>query len=489
MEPLLPVALSPRSIALCLPEPGALYYLDQPRRWQLTGPETREGETRTVVTCWHDLHPGSAYRLTVEGFAPHDFFTPPCPQEVVLNDPAQAQALIDALPEGGMLVVPPGRWVVAPLMLRSDMVLYLSEGAELAAPDRREDYPILPVAEGATWEGLPEPCYRAVLTARGCRNLVIAGLGIVDGGGSRGDWWTWPKETREGARRPRLLHLIDCEDVTVIGTTLQNAPSWTLHPWKSRRLVFAGLSIINPPDSPNTDGLNPESCEDVLITGVHFTVGDDCIAIKAGKRAPGVTDHLAPTRDITISHCLMERGHGGVVIGSEMSGGVHNVTIEACEMIGTDRGLRIKTRRGRGGAVSGIRMRRVRMHEVDTVLAVNAHYFCDPDGHEHWVQSRVPAPVTETTPCISDIQLEDVTATGIRLAFAALLGLPESPVRGLSILRSSVAFDPDAAPGVPLMAEGLRPVRGAGLLTEHCEILNAPALERGTLTSEEMLPC
>lgn len=490
MHTILPVAVTPRTVALCLRQPGALHHLDQPLGWQLDGAgESRSGTTGKVVTLWHDLVPGTRYRLQVDGFAPFDFDTLPCAGVSILNDAGQAQALIDALPPGGTLIVPAGRWQVAPLLLRSDMHLYLSEGAELAAPDNRGDFPILRAEEGGTWEGLPADCYRAILTAKESHNLTITGPGLVDGGGSRGDWWDWPKETRNGARRARLLHLMHCDGVTVAGPQFRNSPSWSLHPCNSRSLIFAGISIVNPPDSPNTDGLNPESCTDVTISGVHFTVGDDCIAIKAGKRDGTRTAHLAPTSRIAIRHCLMERGHGGVVLGSEMSGGISDVTVSDCEMTGTDRGLRIKTRRGRGGSVSGITMERVRLRDVDTVLAINAHYFCDADGHDEAVQSRAPFPVDDTTPRIRDITLRDITATGVRLAFAAVLGLPEAPVTGLRISGVTLSHDPDALPGVPLMADHLRPVRGAGLLSEHCEITEAPGLARGTLTDKEHLPC
>ena len=141
--------------------------------------------------------------------------------------------------------------------------------------------------------------FAAPLHAIGASDLTISGPGTLDGGGDRGDWWTWPKETRQGARRPRGLHLIDCTDTTLLGFTIRNAPSWTIHPQGCHRLTAAALRIEAPHDSPNTDGFNPEMCEDVEITGTHFSVGDDCIAIKSGKRGPnGESSHLRPTTGI-----------------------------------------------------------------------------------------------------------------------------------------------------------------------------------------------
>lgn len=298
-----------------------------------------------------------------------------------------------------------------------------------------------------------------------------------------------PKETRDGARRARLLHLIGCEDVTVLGPTVANSPSWTIHPWHCRNLTFAAVTVENPADSSNTDGLNPVSCAGVLIEGVRFTTGDDCIAIKAGKRTDdGDGAHLAPTRDIRIRHCRMERGHGGVVIGSEMSGGVSDVHVSHCEMIDTDRGLRIKTRRGRGGTVARIAMSDCSLDGVDTVLAVNAHYHCDHDGHSAAVQSRAPQPVGPLTPRIEAITMERVEARRVRLAFAACLGLPEAPVTGLSLTDVSASFAPGPA-AAPLMADGIIPVSGAGLLAEHCEIVSAPDLPCGTLTAKDFVAC
>lgn len=484
------VARAPRSVALRLPAPGALYHLPRPRAWRLTGGGLdRQGVTDRAVTAFHDLPPGQTLQVEVEGFAPLGVATLPCAGAVTLADAAGAQATLDALPMGGTLIVPPGRWQVAPLLMPTGRHLYLSEGAVLAAPGDRDGWPVLSAAWGGTWEGLPQACYRAVLTAMGARGVTVSGPGRIDGGGSRGDWWSWPKETRAGARRARLLHLIDCADVTVLGPTVANSPSWTIHPWRCRDLVFAAVTIENPPDSPNTDGLNPESCQRVRIEGLRFSTGDDCIAIKAGKRADdGCGAHLAPTSDIRIRHCRMERGHGGIVIGSEMSGGVTDVEVSGCEMIDTDRGLRIKTRRGRGGRVAQIAMRDCSLDGVDTVLAVNAHYHCDHDGHSEAVQSRAAQPLGPLTPRIEGITLARIRARRVRLAFAACLGLPEAPVTGLSVTGIEVAFAPgDPAP--PLMADRIAPVSGAGLLAEHCEIIAAPDLPRGTLTAKDDASC
>lgn len=482
----LPIALTPRHVTLRLSEPGARFSLAAARSWRLRGDRgDRTGTAGRVIMSLSDLHPDTDYLFEADGCAPLAFRTPACAGLINAADHARPgqdetaalQAAIVAVPEGGTLLMPAGDWISGPLFLKSHMTLHFKAGARLKAIGDRDRIPILDAHRDGrvlgSWEGEPAACYAAILTAIGCKGLAITGPGNIDGGGDRGDWWTWPKETRQGARRARTLHLIGCEDIILAGLTICNSPSWTLHPFQCRRLTAADLTITNPPDSPNTDGLDPESCEDVVITGVHFSVGDDCIAIKAGKRGPGDNRHLAPTRLVTVSHCLMERGHGGVVLGSEMSGGIEDVTVEDCDMRGTDRGLRIKTRRGRGGFVRRIAVRGVAMDGVETAIAVNSFYFCDADGHADWVQSRAPAPVDDTTPIIEDIVIEDLALRNIRLAVGVLLGLPESPLRNVRIGRLSAHFDPAATPGIPEMADHVRPFLAEGLVAENAECVVA----------------
>lgn len=505
-------ARSARSAALCLVRPGTRFHLDPALPWRLRcadGAVLRQGVSAAAPLALHGLAPDTSYEVEVEELGRLTFRTRTCAGLVEaadhglrpgLADTAQTAAAnaramaaaIAATPEGGTLRIGAGRWICAPVRLRSRLTLWLDDGAELFAPSDRAGWPILPAraADGAmlgSWEGLPADCFAAPLHAVGAHDLTIEGPGALDGGGDRGDWWSWPKETRHGARRPRGLHLIDCRDVTLIGFSIRNAPSWTIHPQGCEQLIAAHLSISAPHDSPNTDGLNPEMCREVTITGTRFSVGDDCIAIKAGKRGPdGAADHLRETRGIAIRHCLMQRGHGGVVIGSEMSGGVSGVVVEACDMEGTDRGLRLKTRRGRGGTVEDILMRDVSMTGVATAISANAFYHCDPDGHDEHVQSRAPAPVDTTTPHIGAVTVERLRIAGLAHAAGAFLGLPERPL-GPVLLRDVTieSFDEAAFAEAPVMADHLRKVRHAGLLIENAELRAEPALPiDGTLTRE-----
>lgn len=481
-------ARTPRMVTLRLSAPDVLHFLPAPRGFALeTGNATvRTGTADRAVLALDGLAPDTAYRLRLDGAAPFAFRTPPCAGLVDIaafgaredaDDNAHAvAAAIAAAPAGGTVLVPAGRWQTTPLFLKSGLTLHLAAGATLAAHPDRGRFPILPAhhPDGrmlGTWEGLPAASYAALVNAIDARGIAIAGSGTLDGGGDRGDWWSWPKETRAGARRARTLFLSGCEDVTLAGVTVTNSPSWTVHPVRCRLLVASGLTILNHPDSPNTDGLDPESCEDVLLEGLRISVGDDCIAIKAGKRGDdGAAGHLAPTRRVTVRHCLLERGHGGVVIGSEMSGSVTDVAVTACDFRQTDRGLRIKTRRGRGGEVARIAVTSCTMDGVDTGFEANAFYFCDHDGKSERVQSRAPAAVDASTPVLRDIAIRDVTLDGIRLAAGVFLGLPEAPITGLTLGGIRASFDPAAEAAVPLMACHVPAMRHAGLRADYAEV-------------------
>ncbi|GAA3877657.1 glycoside hydrolase family 28 protein [Celeribacter arenosi] len=469
---------------------GLRYTSPHPVFYRLDGPEgTVEGETNTAVIRLPNLRPAQDYRLTATAngeVMTLSFETPVCAGLIDARDYGLSQESDDnayaihravaAAPDGGTVYIPAGRFQTTPLFPKGNITLHLDAGAELIAHSDRDKYGNLYPRDPdgrmlGTWEGLPARCYASLVSAIDCNHLSIVGDGVLNGGGAEGDWWTWPKETRNGARRPRTLFATRCANLQVAGITVRNSPSWTVHPVQCKGAVFSGLTIENPPDSPNTDGLNPEMCEETLIEGVRFSVGDDCIAIKAGKSGPdGEDDHLFATRGVIIRQCRMERGHGAVVIGSEMSGDVRDVSIDACEFTGTDRGLRIKTRRGRGGRVQNIQLRDVVMDNVETAFSGNAHYFCDPDGHSRAVQDRNPAPVTKTTPSVTDISIEDVEINDLHVALAAFLGLAEAPITGVHLSNVRYRFAPNAKEGVPLMADDVAKMRHVAIWSENAQI-------------------
>jgi polygalacturonase len=268
-------ARTPRHVTLRIAAPGARFFLPEPREWTLrVGDRTeRGGLAEHAVLAFDGLQPDTEYALHVDGVSPYSFCTAPCAGLVDIasfgaredaddNCPAISAAIAATSP-GGTVFVPPGRWLTAPIFLRSHLTLHLARDAELAAVADRDRFAILPArrADGrmlGSWEGLPATAYAALVTAIDCRSIAITGSGTLDGGGDRGDWWSWPKETRGGARRARTIYLNGCEDVTLAGVTVQNSPSWTVHPVYCQLLTASALTILNDPDSPNTDGLNPE---------------------------------------------------------------------------------------------------------------------------------------------------------------------------------------------------------------------------------------
>jgi len=480
------LSITSRTVSILL-DPSAKYVLSDPLPWSLhddRGQMVRNGRSTATVMFQEGLEPDTSYVLR-SAFGDVAFRTMACAGLIDCTDFGADPAALDngdaltaaiaAVPDGGTVRIAGGRFQTRPIFLKPRMTLLIENNAEIAAISDRSRWPQLPAHDEkgqviGTWEGLPEPSFAAVITAIECDALSITGGGTIDGGGDRADWWDWPKETRNGARRPRTLHLAHSDGITVTGVTVRNSPSWTVHPYRCKDLHISALRIENPADSPNTDGLNPESCSGVDICGVAFSVGDDCIAIKAGKRGASDNAHLAPCTDLTIRHCLMQFGHGAVVLGSEMSGDIRDVTIQNCVFQQTDRGLRLKTRRGRGGVMEHIRMEHVDMEAVPTPIAVNAFYFCDADGKDDWVQSRTAGPVDETTPKIAGIAVRDVKADGVSLAAAAVLGLPEAPVSSLTFENFTVSYDPSAQADVPLMALGVAPVRHGGIVAEFCDV-------------------
>jgi len=487
MNTLLAVAVTPRTATILIDPNSNRFTLQESVSWEcraVDGPLCFTGKSDTVPVFLSTLMPDTAYRFSCEtGML--EFQTPPCSLLVdshhfgvspLVDDNAKAfQLAIDAVPSGGTLFVAPGRYATGPIFLKSDMTLHLSEGAEIYAVSDRANWPILQPKDGqgrfvGSWEGQPEPSYAGLINGIACKCLRITGGGTIDGGGDRGDWWLWAKEKRQGARRARTIFLSNCVDVLLSGFNVKNSPSWTVHTVFCEELLAAAIRIENPRNSPNTDGFNPESCLHTTLIGLTISVGDDCIAIKSGKRGEGLNEHLAPTKHLKISNSRMEKGHGAVVVGSEMSGDITDVLISRCEFIGTDRGLRIKTRRGRGGFVERIRLEHTLMDGVGTALAVNSFYFCDADGRSDDVQSRLPGAVDETTPRVSSISVKDVVARKVQHAAAALLGLPEAPIKNVTINNFQISYDLSAKPEVPLMASDVAAVKNAGVLSEYAEL-------------------
>lgn len=309
------------------------------------------------------------------------------------------------------------------------------------------------------WEGVKREVHAACINGAGLRNVSITGSGTIDGNGE--PWWKKHRDHPEELEypRPRLIGFDDCNRVTLRDLTLVNSPSWTVNPINCSNVMIDNLSILNPADSPNTDGINPESCRDVRISNCHIDVGDDCIAIKAGTED---TKERIPCENITITNCVMVHGHGAVVLGSEMSGDIRNVTISNCVFKQTDRGIRMKSRRGRGGIIEDIRISNIVMEDVICPFTLNLYYFCGPRGKEKYVWDKNPYPVTEETPQFRRIHYANITARNVHAAAGFLYGLAEQAVSEITFTNIDISMAEHAVPGQPDMMAGLQDMQRRG---------------------------
>ncbi len=397
------------------------------------------------------------------------------------NDTINIQCAINACPENGRILIPKGTYKVTSLFLKSHILIELAKDATVSAIPDRQLYPILPgILEGndeeteynfGTWEGNPLDCFAAVITGLSVEDVAITGQGTIDGCASKENWWHDAK-IRNIAWRPRLVFLNRCNHVTMQGVTVTNSPSWNIHPYFSNHIKFLDLKIINPKDSPNTDGLDPESCSNVDIIGVYFSVGDDCIAIKSGKIYMGAK-YKTPSINLMIRHCMMRDGHGSITIGSEMAGGVRNLTVRECEFIDTDRGLRIKTRRGRGrdAVIDGVLFEQIRMDQVLTPIVINSFYFCDPDGHSAYVQSQEALKVDERTPILGEFTFRNLVCSNCHAAAAFIIGLPEEKIKRVAFENVSFTYAIIPSPSLPAMMDGLEKKVKLGVYAKNVQCL------------------
>ncbi|MBO4505064.1 MAG: glycoside hydrolase family 28 protein [Lachnospiraceae bacterium] len=394
------------------------------------------------------------------------------------EDTSFIQSAIMCCPEGGRVLIPAGTYFHRGIYLKSDIFIEIEKGAKLVLDPERSDIPRFPGrlegssgADGyflGTWEGEPVSMFNGSVSGVHVKNVCVYGEGTIDGGANKENWWKDPKVINIAAR-PRLIFLKGCENVTFTGITLSNSPAWTVHPFFSKKLGFYNITIKNPWDSPNTDGINPESCDGVEIAGVHFSLGDDCIAVKSGKIDMGRL-YKTPSKNIHIYGCLMEDGHGAVTVGSEAAAGVRELVVERCRFVRTDRGLRIKTRRGRGkdSVMDNIIFRDIEMDGVITPFVVNSFYFCDKDGKTDYVQDRDPLPVDDRTPFVKRLVFERITAVNSHYAAGWIEGLPEQPIEEIVLKDIEVSFAADAKKGAPAMALNVPECCREGFIVKNC---------------------
>jgi polygalacturonase len=356
---------------------------------------------------------------------------------------------------GGTLFFPAGKYLTGAIKLKSNITLELEAGATLMFSDDFDDY--LPFVE-MRHEGILMKSFAPLISASDAENISIKGEGKLDGQGKK--WWDeffrvivdlktngvrdinkyqpmWDKandvkalyaDTNEDYIsslkrrffRPPFIQPLRCKNVKIKDITVVNSPFWTVNPEFCENVTIDGITINNPP-SPNTDGINPESCRYVHISNCHISVGDDCITLKSGRDLQGRKLN-APDENITITNCTMLAGHGGVVIGSEMSGGVKKVVITNCVFDGTERGIRIKSTRGRGGVVEDIQVNNIVMRNIkQEAIILDLLYSKMP-----------PEPFSDRTPVFRNINISHLTGTGVSIPIK-IRGLEESPVTDITL--------------------------------------------------------
>jgi hypothetical protein len=419
------------------------------------------------------------------------------PDGRMLNTAAFAAA-IDAVAAqgGGRVVVPPGLWRTGPIVLKSRVELRVERGALVQFSDNLEDYPLVETnfeGRGAwrcqspisgaklediaiTGEGVIDgaggawrPVKKEKLTARQWSALVASG-GVVNGSGTiwypstaslAGNEGRSPRgDSAEAARavkdalRPVMVSLVECRRVLLEGVTFQNSPNWNLHPLMCEDVTLRRVTVRNPWFSQNGDGLDLDSCRNALVEQCSFDVGDDAICMKSGRDAEG-RRRGRPTENVLIRDCVVYHGHGGFVIGSEMSGGVRNIIVENCTFIGTDVGLRFKSTRGRGGVVENIHITGLRMTDIPTEPILFDLFYggSAPTEREDSAATGASAlavaavpPVTEETPAFRNIVVRDVVCRGAERA-ALLQGLPEMPLQNIRLENIDIS---GAATGIEM---------------------------------------
>ncbi|HUJ08657.1 MAG TPA: glycoside hydrolase family 28 protein [Verrucomicrobiae bacterium] len=353
---------------------------------------------------------------------------------------------------GGTVLFRAGTYVSEPLTLRTKTTVLLEEGAKLLATSNQAAF----LKSGTDWlQAESSSDFVPFISGKRLTDVTITGKGIIDGNGQY--WWPAAEEARQKRPgytlpRPNLIVLNYCKNVRLEKITLQNSPKFHFVPTDSEGVVVDGVTILAPPRAANTDAIDPSRCKNVLITKCLIDVGDDNVAIKSGKKIP---EREFACEDITVSDCTFRHGHG-MSIGSEVVGGVRNVTVKNCTFEGTENGLRIKSRRGKGGKVENIAYTDITMKNVNPAILLSCSYGGTSAGDAVQVsaaKAEKSQAVTETTPIYRNIYIRNVTATAEKSA-GVIEGLPESPISNVVLenvhITSATGLKVENAKGIQL---------------------------------------
>ena len=394
-----------------------------------------------------------------------------------LNTKAFADAIHDVAGKGGgRVIVPRGIWLTGPIILESNINIFTEEGALVIFSTDKDLYPLVETS----FEGLNTVRCMSPVYGKNLENIAFTGKGVFDGSGEawrmvkkskltssqwsklvasggilneKKDTWFPSESFKKGAElsdmnvprnfssmdqykaikdflRPVMVSLVNCKNVLLDGPVFQNSPAWCIHPLMCENLTIRNINVRNPWFSQNGDGIDIESCKNCIVTNCSFDVGDDAICIKSGKDEDGRNRGM-PTENLIITSCVVYHGHGGVTVGSEMSGGVKNMHVSGCTFIGTDVGLRFKSNRGRGGVVENIYISDIDMLNIATnAISFNLYYgglsvsemMENKDNMDF--KGVKEEKVSEETPEFKDISIKNVTCKGA-LQAVYLQGLPE----------------------------------------------------------------
>ncbi|MDB5192666.1 MAG: glycoside hydrolase [Segetibacter sp.] len=356
---------------------------------------------------------------------------------------------------GGRVLVPVGNFYTGPIHLKSNVNLHVVKGAKISFSTKPEDY--LPMVY-TRWEGVELMNYSPLIYAFEQKNIAITGEGILDGQASEHNWWPWkgqkqygykegtPNQTDKDKRaalfamaernvpvterkfgagfylRPQFIQPYRCENVLIEGVTVVSSPMWVINPVLCNNVTIQKVTVNS--NGPNSDGCDPESCKNVLIKDCYFNTGDDCIAIKSGRNADGRRINI-PSENIIIQGCKMANGHGGVVIGSEISGGVRNVFAENCIMNSPelDRALRIKTSSARGGITENVYLRNIEVGQVKEQVVIATMLYEDAGNF---------------MPTIRNIEVRDMKVKNGGKVGVLLEGYKESPIQNLRLINVEI---------------------------------------------------
>ncbi len=402
---------------------------------------------------------------------------------IMLNTEAFSKAFDELSKKGGgKLVVPAGVWFTGPIELKSNINLHLDKGALiLFSPD----FNLYPLVDGS-FEGLETKRCQSPISARNVVNVAITGEGSINGSGeawrplkkakvTESQWrkviksggvlkdptyWYPSKGSIKGQTmsemnvpngkltdvewleikdflRPVMINFIECKNVLLQGVLFENSPSWNIHPLLCTNLIIDNITVRNPSYAQNGDGIDIESCKNVLLINSNFDVGDDGICIKSGKDEEG-RKRARPTENVIVDNCKVFKAHGGFVVGSEMSGGVRNISVKNCQFLGTDVGLRFKSNRGRGGLVENIYISDIYMFDIATDSFLFDLYYGGKsatesleDGDETQTIVQVPA-VTAETPSFRNIYVKNIVSRNARRAMF-FNGLPEMNITNINV--------------------------------------------------------